>query len=309
MLPTSSLLAVPMVPTTSSAQIPASSAPLRETPIRRLGLDDLPACLRLAQDRSWPAEEQKWRFLFEVGQVYGLVAPGGELAATAVLTSYGPELAVIGMVLVAARYNRQGLGKRLMQHALTEAHGTPVALYATEAGRPLYEGLGFRTLSTSTTHVGHFRPQPAAAGAGRVRPTTPADSAAILRLDARVTGTNRQAVLQRLFSWAEHQWVLERNGVLEGYAAAWRNLGQVVIGPVIAPDAAGAQLLVATAAEALGEQAVVRLEVDARNPDLLAWAPHHGLQPTFTTSLMLHGAATLPGNRAQLFAPIMLALD
>ncbi|WP_375373960.1 GNAT family N-acetyltransferase [Hymenobacter cellulosivorans] len=292
--------AVPPPPITKAARVPA---PLREVPIRRLSLDDLPACLRLAQDRSWPPEEQKWRFLFEVGQVYGLADPGGDLAATAVLTPYGPELAVVGMVLVAARYNRQGLGRRLMQHALAEAHGAPVALYATEAGRPLYESLGFRTLSTTTTHIGYFQPRPVAAGAGRVRPATPADSAAIFRLDAQVTGTNRQAVLDQLLLFAEYWWVLEHDGVIRGYAAAWRNIGQVVLGPVIAPDTAGAQQLVAAAGQALGPGERLRLEVDARVPNLLAWAPLHGLQPTFTTSLMVQGLRPCRGTGHSCSAP------
>ncbi|MBO2012204.1 GNAT family N-acetyltransferase [Hymenobacter negativus] len=309
MTPTPSSVAVPAVPPTPNTQAAPVTELLREEPIRRLRLDDLPACLRLAQNRSWPPEEQKWRFLFAAGQVYGLADPAGELAATVVLTPYGPELAVIGMVLVAARYNRQGLGRRLMQHALAEAHGTPVALYATEAGRPLYEELGFRTLIASTTHVGYFQPRPATTGPGRVRPATLADSAAIFRLDAQVTGTNRQAVLDQLLVFAEHWWVLEHNGVIKGYAAAWRNIGQVVMGPVIAPDAAGAQQLVAAAGKALGPAELLRLEVDARHPTLLAWVPQHGLQPTFTTSLMLHGTDALPGNRTQLFSPIMLALD
>lgn len=301
---------------TNSPASPAADAPetpgqrpLSELPVRRLRVADLPACLRLAQDRNWRPEEQKWCFLFEVGQVYGLDDPEGGLAATAVLTSYGPTLAVVGMVLVAARYNRQGLGRRIMLQALEAAQGGPVALYATEAGRPLYEQLGFRTLSTTTTHVGHFQAQPAATGAGLTRPATSTDWAAIFRLDALVTSTSRQAVLHELFRFAEHLWVLEQNQEIRGYAAAWRNIEQVTIGPVIAPDAAGAQQLIAALGKVVGEQELIRLDLDTRRPDMLAWARQQGLQPTFTVSLMLQGAENLPGHREQLFAPITLALD
>jgi hypothetical protein len=44
--------------------------------VRRLTLDDLPACLDLAADREWPREEHKWRLLFAVGEVLGIVEPG-----------------------------------------------------------------------------------------------------------------------------------------------------------------------------------------------------------------------------------------
>lgn len=37
--------------------------------IRRLTLDDLDECGRLAKDRQWLPEAHKWRLLFEVGEV------------------------------------------------------------------------------------------------------------------------------------------------------------------------------------------------------------------------------------------------
>src|SRR5882724_590787 len=43
---------------------------------------------------------------------------------------------VISMVLVATRYNRQGLGRRLMTHALAEAGDAVVLLNATDLGQP-----------------------------------------------------------------------------------------------------------------------------------------------------------------------------
>ena len=70
-------------------------------PVRRLSLDDLPACLDLAADRDWPREEHKWRLLFEVGEVYGIVAPGEGVVGTTIVTRYDPG-AAISMVLVAA---------------------------------------------------------------------------------------------------------------------------------------------------------------------------------------------------------------
>ena len=99
-------------------------------PILPLTLDDLPDCLALAQDREWLPEDHKWRLLFAVGTVYGLRDEAGDLVGTTVLTRYGTELAAVSMVLVAARYGGQGLGRRLMTHALVGAWHAIVFIYA-----------------------------------------------------------------------------------------------------------------------------------------------------------------------------------
>lgn len=112
-------------------------------PVQRLTLDDLSGCLALARDRDWPAEEHKWRLLFDVGTVFGLRDAAGELVGSTILTRYGDTLAAISMVLVATRHGGRGLGRRLMDHAIAVAEGLPLFLNATSYGRPLYEKLGF----------------------------------------------------------------------------------------------------------------------------------------------------------------------
>ena len=106
-------------------------------PIRRLGQADLPGCLALAADRQWAAEERKWSLLLRIGEVYGVDDPAGGLAGTVVLTRYGHRLAAVGMMLVASRHGRRGLGQALMTHAVRAAAGATVFLYATAQGRPL----------------------------------------------------------------------------------------------------------------------------------------------------------------------------
>ncbi|MGW0650707.1 GNAT family N-acetyltransferase, partial [Streptomyces umbrinus] len=118
-------------------------------PIRRLTPRDLTACADLSENRGWPREEHKWGLLLTAGTGYGIDDPDGGLVTACVVTSYGPQdrpaLAAIGMVLVAERHARQGVGRRLMRHVVAELGTTPVTLHATPYGRPLYEELGFKT--------------------------------------------------------------------------------------------------------------------------------------------------------------------
>lgn len=135
---------------------------LASAPIRRLTLRDLTACADLSEDRGWPREEHKWGFLLTAGKGYGIDDPGGGLVAACTVTEYGPQerpsLAAIGMVLVAERHARQGVGRRLMRHIVSELGTLPLTLHATPFGRPLYEELGFKVTGGAEMVRGRFVP-------------------------------------------------------------------------------------------------------------------------------------------------------
>ena len=271
--------------------------------VQRLTVDDLPGCLALAQDRDWPAEERKWRLLFEVGTVFGLRDDAGGVIGTTVLTRYGSGLAAISMVLVAARHGGQGLGRRLMTEALSDAGDAVVFLNATEHGRPLYERMGFVAVGTTYTLRGEFVAEGGAVGS---RPATPDDLPLIAALDTAVVGADRGRLISRLPDFAEHLRVIERNGVITGYAGAWRNVAYAVIGPVIAASAADARTLIADTAGAVA--GTVRVDLDECRPRLRAWATSRGLPVRYSEPLMtLHGHP-LPGDRSRWFAPMSMSL-
>lgn len=270
--------------------------------IRRLTSADLPACLDLAGDRQWLAEEHKWRLLFEIGTVYGVRDDAGDLIATATLTRFA-DLAAVSMVLVATRYSRRGLGTRLMTHVLAEAGEAHVFLNATVYGRPLYERLGFVTVGTTSTYLG----TPTRTGApGGSRAARAADLPAIRALDARVNGVDRAALMARLPAFVERLRVVEREGVITGYAGAWRNLDTTVIGPVIASSPVDAAALIGDLRASA--ETVVRLDLDERCPWLHEWARERGLVLRNTADFMTHRGRALPGVRDQWFAPLTQAL-
>jgi GNAT superfamily N-acetyltransferase len=267
---------------------------------------DLPGCLVLARDRGWLPEERKWRLLFDLSTVYGARDSAGELAGVAVLTRYGAELAVIGMMLVATRYGGRGLGRALMTRALADAGGATVFLHATPVGRPLYEKLGFVPVGVTQTHLGCFRPPDPARSPGRSRPAASGDLMAIRRLDARANGTDRALLVRRLPGFTGQLRVVGRLGTVTGYAGAYDGLRYVSIGPVVAAATDDAKILIADAATAASGP--VRIDLDDRHPRLLEWAAEHGLVPGVSSTAMVLGGRPLPGDRARCFAPLMRAL-
>ncbi|MFI7131854.1 GNAT family N-acetyltransferase [Nonomuraea sp. NPDC050153] len=265
--------------------------------IRRLTQDDLDACTRLAEDRDWLPERHKWRLLFEVGEVYGIDAPDGDgLASTNVLTRYGDDQAVVSMVLTASRYARQGLARRLMEHAMEQAGDRTVSLFATDNGRPLYEQMGFRAIGGVVKHTGVFEGEPS----GRTRPAAEADLDDIVKLDAELFGTDRSALLGRMFDFGERVRIADG-----GFGHCWRNDDNTVIGPVVARDEESARALIGDLALDAGGE--VRMDLDEAMDGLVTWAVAHGMGHPWRTARMVCGG-DLPGDRARQFLPFMQAL-
>jgi GNAT superfamily N-acetyltransferase len=276
-------------------------------PIRRLGPEDQKHCVALSLDRGWSPEEAKWSLMLEEAAAFGVDAPDGGLAGAVVLARYGPNLASVGMMLVAGRYSRRGLGRALMTHLLGQAGSATVTLFATDAGKPLYTKLGFRTVRASVSFVGGFRQVAGSApGAAGTRPATDADMRAILRVDKAAFGADRGYLLRRLPGFAERLRVLETADGITGYAAAWRNGNVTVIGPVVAASGADARRLITDLA---GEvRGPVRLDLDPDRAELPEWALNRGLEPLSRTAVMAYGERPAPGDVSRLFTPVSVAL-
>lgn len=285
-----------------------STPSLASLPIRRLTLRDLNACADLSEDRGWPREEHKWGLLLSAGKGYGIDDPDGGLVTACVVTEYGaqerPVLGAIGMVLVADRHARRGVGRRLMRHVLENMGTTPLTLHATPYGRPLYEELGFKVTGRAEMLRGHFVPDGAEPGVV-TRAATAEDLPGILRLDQEVFGADRTHILTRLPAFADQLRVAEDSGRLVGYAAAWPNMDTHVVGPLIARDTATAKALVASLAGRTDRP--LRTDIDVRHEELLDWAKQRGLASVAFNAVMTYGIAELPGDWSRRFAPLTVA--
>ncbi|MFF1261394.1 MULTISPECIES: GNAT family N-acetyltransferase [unclassified Streptomyces] len=285
-----------------------STPPLSALPIRRLTPRDLTACADLSEDRGWPREEHKWGLLLTAGIGYGIDDPDGGLVSACVVTDYGPPnrpaLSAIGMVLVAERHARRGIGRRLMQYVIEQADTTPLTLHATPYGRPLYEELGFKVTGRAEMVRGHFAPGGPAPSVA-TRAATAEDLSAILRLDAEVFGTDRTHVLTRLPAFGDQLRVAEDGGELIGFAAAWPNMDTHVIGPLIARDTEAAKALVSSLAA--GTNRPLRTDIDVRHEELLAWIKARGVESRAFNAVMNYGAPDLPGDWTRRFAPLTVA--
>ena len=176
-----------------------------------------------------------------------------------------------------------------------------LAANSSSYGRPLYQSVGFHSIDTVTRHAGRFAPRPHAAPPG-LRRAAISDREPMAALDQKVFGADRRRVLTELFGFAERVLVAEDGrGALAGFAAAWRNEDDLVIGPLVAADLAVARTLItAVAAE---ENGSLRVDIRGGHLELASWAAARGLLPCGSATLMVHGGE-LPGERDKLFAPV-----
>ncbi|MVO89288.1 GNAT family N-acetyltransferase [Streptomyces sp. p1417] len=291
-----------------------STPSLSALPIRRLTPRDLAACADLSENRGWPREEHKWGLLLSTGTGYGIDDPDAPgLVAACVVTQYGPlenpALSAIGMVLVAERHARKGIGRHLMRTVIESAGTTPLTLHATPTGRPLYEQLGFKTTGRAEMVRGHFVPDASdtdsPASGITTRAATAEDLPTLIRLDTEIFGLDRTHVLTRLPAFTDQLRVAEADGEIVGCAGAWPNMETHVVGPLIARDTQTAKALITS----LGTRTdrPLRTDIDVRHEELLTWVKARGLEPVAFNAVMTYGITELPGDWTRRFAPLTVA--
>lgn len=287
------------------------------TVIRSLGTDDLTSCVDLAVNVGWWPERAKWALLLAESDGWAIDAPDGRgLAGSVILTRWGATHGAVGMMLTAPRYRGYGFARALMQHALDAAGpGMAVSLYATDAGRPVYEKFGFKPIRRNLAYRGPFRTiSPANSGGvragaggapGTVRVATEADLPAIVALDRAAYGADRSSMISRMPGFAERIVVFEASEGITGWAAMWRTEPFMHIGPLIAKDGAAARRLVTGLAA--HSSVPVRIDLDPDRPELPDWARASGLKPREHTMLMTWGDTTPAGIPAHVYTPISVA--
>jgi GNAT superfamily N-acetyltransferase len=153
----------------------------------------------------------------------------------------------IGALGVVAEARRRGVGRALTEAAVASLRqrgaGTAL-LYATEAGRPIYEQVGFVTEGDAHAWRDVAPPPPSAPPPG-VREVGPGDHDAVRALDAAATGEDRAPVLEALLNGngRSEGLVLERDGGVAGSAlrSPWG------LGPSVVADDAEAGLALLSA--------------------------------------------------------------
>lgn len=267
--------------------------------IRTLLDSDLVFGHELSRLAGWNQTRRDWeRFLSLAPEGCFLAEVDGRPAGTATTTSYGKDLAWIGMVLVHPDFRRRGIGTALLESAirhLREEKGvTCVRLDATPEGRPLYEGLGFQSewdLRRWVKEIRESSPQPSSPPGWTFSETS-------LALDRAVFGANRSGLLHSLVhgssagvTLADGSFGLIRPGERASY-----------LGPVTAAKSADAEMIVSKLLESGTPGATVFWDIPDPNAAAIRLAESMGFRPVRVLTRMWLGDRAVGQDPARIAA-------
>ena len=268
----------------------AATEALAQAPLTQ---GDIARALALSAKVGWNQTAHDWRLFIAHGRTIGLFDRDEGLVATAAALPYENDFGYISMVIVEPAWRRRGLARRLMGECIDDLrrHGRAALLDATPAGALVYRSLGFVELATMERWEGEGGSAQAEGGADRL---TQHDLHKLIEADALAFGSHRRFLLEDF---------LARPG-----ASAWGYCGSYLvmrqghratqIGPLVAPAADAARVLLATAiAHARGR---VFLDLFTTWPDLAALLETCGFKRQRPFIRMALDRASLPGDPARL---------
>lgn len=203
--------------------------------IRAMTPEDVEAATAALQRGDWGARASWFRFATEHPACSPVVAvDGDEIVGTGVGTHYGAS-GWVGTIYVVPERRGRGIGLELSQvvaAALTDAGCRTLVLAATDAGRGVYERLGFVVTDAYAIlehEGGPATPSSAALVDPFVRPFTRTDLAEATDLDRAATGEDRSAVLASLGDVPGGLAVRDGDGPLRGFLlrGPWRGAATV----------------------------------------------------------------------------------
>lgn len=249
-------------------------------------LTDVPFGMQLVQQAGWNQLEADWHRALALHPAGCFIAeqvipatgdPATGKPVGTVTTCIFGEVAWIAMVLVDVSARNQGIGKKLIEHAIGYLDGLAIEtlrLDATAFGKGLYEKLGFEE-EYEVVRMKGVAKMPDRIDEEAISWTNEAPSAPVLALDLRATATRREAFLHSLTGSNACYYSLFEDG--HAYACSRRGRNAVQLGPVIAstPEA-GRQIGDVILHHFNGMP--VFMDIPMPNKAALRWAASNGLE-------------------------------
>jgi GNAT superfamily N-acetyltransferase len=247
--------------------------------LRDATVDDLAAVAALRESVGWSVHDWALRAVIASSWARCVVVEerGGTIVGVGSGAAYGP-LGFVGNMVVDEAHRRRGIGAHVLQAVLAyleEAGATRVELFATAAGRPLYERHGF-ILVGSGTLVSLPRSAGVADTAVAVEAVEFEPVADIVAYDAPRFGGRRGGLLSTMARHADHPLlVARRDDRIVGYAWVRPEAGR--IGPFVADEPSVAAALLDRAFSLNPEAEALTTNLPMANEPAVAWLKRIGV--------------------------------
>jgi ribosomal protein S18 acetylase RimI-like enzyme len=267
-----------------------------EFEIRPMRAADIEPAIELARAQGFRDRTRFYEFVMRVGTCQPVVGTlGGRLVATGLATANG-SVGWLGAIVVAAGFRRRGYGRAVTEELmgrLRAAGCETISLEATDAGRPMYERMGFRLFSHyHQLQADHLAEKPDPAPGSRVRRLEPPDLPAILELDRQATAEDRSVPLTVLAGsdgWVLESMISTERADLPGGLRGFLLPAERAYGAIVAPRFEDGRFLLDLHRHVVPEGAHVRAGVPTEHAEAVRELESHGWQETWRAPRMLLG--------------------
>jgi ribosomal protein S18 acetylase RimI-like enzyme len=269
--------------------------------IREFGKNDIGFAAEQTAREGWEATADLFGVCLEHDPEGCFIAESRGRRAAMVTTTGYRETAWIGNLIVEPDYRRQGIGERLMVHAmqhLARRGYKTIRLEADPPGINIYRRLGFAEEFESLRYGldGGESETPT-----HIESLTRDNLSAVAAYDSEQFGDDRRRLLHILLDRAEAAYWVRGGGECCGYALVCPSRTGFRIGPSIASDRAAAEKLLQAALASHGGS-VLTAGVPAVNDDAVSLYRAHGFRACPSSFRMVSGERTGEGNPARVYA-------
>ncbi|GIN90081.1 acetyltransferase [Siminovitchia terrae] len=270
----------------------------------KLSMQDIPELIDLSASIGWDYDTPEINTIMSVGTIYGHRTEQGDIISSAAIIPYDNKLASIGMVIVNEKYRGYGLGKELTQACINSvSNEVTIMLIATKEGKPLYERLGFQTVTWVHKCLSdNYKPHsPVYEGSDFcVLPLTDIHFEKVHELDESAVGANRGPFLKSRIQQAKQGIVVRgKSGILLGYGLGIEGPINMILGPIVAINEDVASYIIHHLAN--GYQGKIRIDVPDEQNSFLNYLGQCGFKKVSQAPVMIKNSNQLPIRKNLLY--------
>ncbi|MCC2252260.1 MAG: GNAT family N-acetyltransferase [Bacillota bacterium] len=264
---------------------------------------DIPGLIALSAAVGWDYDKHEIRTVMSSGKVYGHKNMEGKIVSSAAIIPYGSSLASIGMVIVHPDYRGKGLGRKVTQKCLDSVSDeTTVMLIATDEGKPMYESMGFCSIDCVYKYLcdSYLSIEQNNNLDMEITPIHEENLPQIVRLDKNAFGEERKTFLIHRIKQAKEALVVkDSDGMIIGFALSVLGPINLILGPIVAPNAHIASLLIDKLAN--NHQGRLRIDIPSGNEAFMSHLEKCGFTKVSQPPIMIKNSKQLPSRNKALY--------
>jgi N-acetylglutamate synthase-like GNAT family acetyltransferase len=272
--------------------------------IKELDSTNIHQLVNLSDCVGWDYGEEEIETVLTCGGIFGHIDETGNLLSSAAIIPFGIELSSIGMVIVHPDYRGLRLGKSIME-AIVQSDATtmPKMLISTDEGKPLYEKIGFRTVSYVHKYICptyHAKEHISYSDVYSVRLYQDNDFSQITKLDRNAVGIKRSEFLKvRIHQSKETVVVKNVSGELVGFGLSIETKANLILGPIVALNDQIATIVIHNLSKDYDGK--LRIDIPEENKGYGQYLERLGFEKVAQPPIMLLGATKLPKRNNTLY--------